>query len=557
MGRTGPRGGASLVVLGLSFSLLLVTFAELVGNFAARLDTTPAEAFIADSMKAHDRSNYFPISLGSFPRNSAAQTDDGVLPEDADNRATVRLAIVSIDPANRTAAVRASVLLLSNVLHRVGVQLSPHAAVQPVVDRLSFVLPEDTDRALTLLMAACGPRLDDECTDVVHIPVPLRSLTFSRGAEGLASTPAFSTTLNLPLGDATPRSYPGDGYVLRLRAVLAVPPPLTIDGADAVDGNALPVSALVQPGDIVSGRQVVALVHNGAIEPPDVATINFYVFRLTSTKLYVYGMALAPLLFALLLVGLLRRRRGNGGNGGNGGSGGGWAQSADILVGLIAATLTLLPLRAVLVPDELKSEVVTRVDLLLAIQVAMLITVAALGRMQTGATPPPPGGGTPGLLHRGARILQHPLGTVIALVMVGVIVAVSPGLPWRRELGVTMGPRDVEHTIVLVLGVSIVALTSADRALAPLIRDRLHTWWVAWIRLIVLQGAAVGALLLSLFDLIDSSDTIDQPDWGMGLASIAALIAVALTTALTQSAEVTRGTPSGATRGWDVAAVAG
>ena len=84
--------------------------------------------------------------------------------------------------------------------------------------------------------------------------------------------------------------------------------------------------------------------------------------RPASTKLYVFVLAVLPLIFALLLLIVFVRRPA------------GAAIRGEVIAGIAATLLAVLPIRLVLVPSELTG--LTLVDYLLGLEMALLAGLA-------------------------------------------------------------------------------------------------------------------------------------------------------------------------------------
>jgi hypothetical protein len=104
--------------------------------------------------------------------------------------------------------------------------------------------------------------------------------------------------------------------------------------------------------------------------PTDVRLVDFLYTRNALTTGYVYAVAAAPLVFAIVLAQLIFRR----------------IRSrptvkplelGTLYVGLAAAGLTILPLRSTLIPAEIQGSSLTRLDFILGAELGLLAFLAA------------------------------------------------------------------------------------------------------------------------------------------------------------------------------------
>jgi hypothetical protein len=95
--------------------------------------------------------------------------------------------------------------------------------------------------------------------------------------------------------------------------------------------------------------------------------INMVISRSTLVAVYTYGVTAAPLVFAIvigqLMLALVSKR---------------YVEIATLYAGLAAAGLTVLPLRAALIPSDVPQTSLTRVDLILAYQLGLLAKLAGI-----------------------------------------------------------------------------------------------------------------------------------------------------------------------------------
>ena len=189
-------------------------------------------------------------------------------------------------------------------------------------------------------------------------------------AEPLASSPGFAMEklfdpaglvndqsiplqqqVDLPLTGWSSTSYPNDWYAFEGIIYTSVDAPL------GLSSNAtFPVTALTI-GDDLLDQHVTTFTEAKRHNLP----IAVIVERDATTVAYVYAMSLVPVGFALLLLHQLFLRRGE-------------RVVGDTLAAIVAAVLTVLGIRQVLVPPFIDG--ITRVDLILGVGLALVLCLA-------------------------------------------------------------------------------------------------------------------------------------------------------------------------------------
>jgi hypothetical protein len=172
---------------------------------------------------------------------------------------------------------------------------------------------------------------------------------------------SLSDDVELPLL-ATPASYPGDIYGLDVLASARLP--LLFDyGPNS--GNLLPLELLGGTDPSLADQDVAVYPLN--LKGGTGAFLIAGFKRPLLTQLYVVGLALIPMLFVFITWSLFVRHRPRHA-----------PPNADFLTGLAASILALLPLRAALVPQDLAPLAITRIDLILGLELALFAGVGVL-----------------------------------------------------------------------------------------------------------------------------------------------------------------------------------
>jgi len=159
-------------------------------------------------------------------------------------------------------------------------------------------------------------------------------------------------TLNLPL-TGQPQAYPFDAFEFSPPTTFSVRLPRGIElPPRKVRGVAVPVEGLPVRLEIFTNPATDAFQWQLIAESflSERALFAVRAERQGSTKFFIGAVLLVPLLFVFLLALALRRRAATEGA----------PDLRDLLLGLIGATLALLPLRQVLVPAEF--ETLTLID---------------------------------------------------------------------------------------------------------------------------------------------------------------------------------------------------
>jgi hypothetical protein len=179
----------------------------------------------------------------------------------------------------------------------------------------------------------------------------------------------FDVPIELPL-TGSPQEYPHDQYTSFASLELVVPPALSL-GVQTYDfGTLVPYTLHAAAGPALDNTSV-RVFHNIeeiGYDPADVHVLNIQlvVSRDAQTKLFVYTVALVPIVLFLALVSILVQHRRRADN------------PLGSLIGFGAAFLSVLPLRQVLIPGEVAG--LTRVDYVLAGQLALPVAALLLVR---------------------------------------------------------------------------------------------------------------------------------------------------------------------------------
>jgi hypothetical protein len=234
-----------------------------------------------------------------------------------------------------------------------------HISVQAPVNDISNTpagqLPL-SGRQYTLLVRGCG---QSPCSSNGLVDMPYTSF--------VEETPAmvtFQTDVTLPLaGD--PRQFPSDRYSLGTR--------LDVLRNDISVGQEQPMQLFVLDGGGPPDLEA------GLIRPQvDPYELDLDLNRSQTIAAYVYVVALVPCVFAALIyqwIGSTARIR--------------RLEMSGLYGALAAVGLTLLPLRAVLIPPEIQTVSLTRVDLILAAQLGLLAGIATKAHWEWALRPPP------------------------------------------------------------------------------------------------------------------------------------------------------------------------
>jgi hypothetical protein len=179
----------------------------------------------------------------------------------------------------------------------------------------------------------------------------------------------FDVPIELPLA-GNPQEYPHDQYTSIASLELVVPPTLSL-GVQSYDfGTLVPYTLHAAAGPALDSTSV-RVFHNIeeiGYDPSDVQVLNIQlvVSRDAQTKLFVYTVALVPIVLFFALISILgqHRRRAD--------------DPLGALIGFGAGFLSVLPLRQVLIPGEVAG--LTRIDYMLAGQLALPVAALLLVR---------------------------------------------------------------------------------------------------------------------------------------------------------------------------------
>lgn len=256
-----------------------------------------------------------------------------------------------LDPLKRTLTTHVSLAasrdFLKGIRYEVGGQTYNLATATPPAP-----LDSETMR-IELTACASGTRF---------ICPPSQPLTLRMADLAMSLFPrSLSDDVELPLL-ATPASYPGDIYGLDVLASARLP--LLFDyGPNS--GNLLPLELLGGTDPSLADQDVAVYPLN--LKGGTGAFLIAGFKRPLLTQLYVVGLALIPMLFVFITWSLFVRHRPRHA-----------PPNADFLTGLAASILALLPLRAALVPQDLAPLAITRIDLILGLELALFAGVGVL-----------------------------------------------------------------------------------------------------------------------------------------------------------------------------------
>jgi hypothetical protein len=197
------------------------------------------------------------------------------------------------------------------------------------------------------------PCILQACTYQTSVQIPLGDL--------LSETSTYLTTIDLFVY-AIPAAYPQDTYVIPLTPQLVFPSNIIIPGNSVFSqsGSVTTATTITDGGGII-GKDAVIASNNGGTQ--------ILISRPGLDQSLTFAMAAIPALLGFLVFCLFlgARKRAVGGDSG-----------IAVIIGLLAAWLTILPLRAVLVPQELTLAPQTRVDDLLIFDAAVVFLFITL-----------------------------------------------------------------------------------------------------------------------------------------------------------------------------------
>jgi hypothetical protein len=194
------------------------------------------------------------------------------------------------------------------------------------------------------------------CTTQYSVQIPLGDI-LPPGTP----TSTFRSTIDLP-DDANPAMYPQDKYVVNIFPRLILPANLVMPGNSIFRINhGVSTSTNLTKGGGIADKNVVLLTNPGGNM---IVISRPWLDQALTCAVSVIPAVLGLLVFCLVLGG---HKRVVGSDSG-----------LTAIVGLLAAWLTILPLRTVLVPAELASTPLTRVDDLLIFDAAVVFLFMAL-----------------------------------------------------------------------------------------------------------------------------------------------------------------------------------
>jgi hypothetical protein len=161
-----------------------------------------------------------------------------------------------------------------------------------------------------------------------------------------------------------PEQYPSDVYRVSATVSLELPDGIVINSP--LDEFSHMVSTAVQAASTLSGRDTYYIAQDTDTEILELRDLQFAIVRDFWSRTFIYSVVFTPLLLALVIGDLIRRmglRRPE--------------SAAVVLISLAAVLLTLLPLRAVLVPPDIPD--LTRVDRALTAELMLFLSIFVLG----------------------------------------------------------------------------------------------------------------------------------------------------------------------------------
>jgi hypothetical protein len=176
----------------------------------------------------------------------------------------------------------------------------------------------------------------------------------------------FTTTLPFTTF-GTPSEFPNDGYEIFSRVAVV--------GGSLTTPESLPLDAYVDPPSVDLSNVAVNVVPDSAIPTFGQLTqidhngrlLSLVALRSPLAVGYAYVIALVPLVFALA-IGYVMSAHFVGKP----------MDMATLYAGLAAAALVILPLRAILIPIDIQGFSLTRIDLVLGLDLGVLTGLASL-----------------------------------------------------------------------------------------------------------------------------------------------------------------------------------
>ena len=218
----------------------------------------------------------------------------------------------------------------------------------------------------TLDLVMCHDESDPDCMSASSVQIPLGELLVPTGKTVTATVVTRQLDLFV---DANPGAFPQDEYVVSLDPVLTLPDDVkSITDSDSSEPSWVPVDlSFSRDAGLVDKRVVVLYAGHGQQEFGYQVVIS----REGLDQGLTYAMSLTPAFLGLLVFFLAFR------------VGKKLDPVLTVILGLLTAWLTILPLRVVLVPLELGDTPLTLVDDLLIFDAALVLffTVWAFTRI--------------------------------------------------------------------------------------------------------------------------------------------------------------------------------
>jgi hypothetical protein len=269
--------------------------------------------------------------------------------------ANVSINFSALDVANSSMTTRLAIELSQPVVS--GLVLSGHSASSPLNasnSRQWMGLP------VTLQLVMCHYEFRPDCMSASSLQIRLGDLLMLKG--GVASAALVTRQLDL-FADANPGAFPQDKYVVSLDPELFLPDGVKLTGTSGSSFDSVVVGLNLSRGTGLVDKRVVVL-HEGIGQ--EEFGYQVVVSRERLDQYLTYAMSLTPAFLGLLVLCLafgLGRRLDFG---------------LTVILGLLTAWLTILPLRAVLVPAELGATPLTRADDLLILDAALVLLFTVL-----------------------------------------------------------------------------------------------------------------------------------------------------------------------------------
>jgi hypothetical protein len=204
-------------------------------------------------------------------------------------------------------------------------------------------------------------RLDDQAFRHQEVSFPLSELLGVQSSP--TSTLSLTSTRELTLPSQVDlQVFPSERFASQVFVTARLPAGVVAGAGDGPSYLTLHVHAFID--DNLTGWAFDVGTFSHAVDPEHMPWVAIRVRRTWFVQLYTYLLALSPIALIVVTLHLGTRSRGTG------------ATISSVVIPLAAATLTVLPLRAVLVPTDVSG--LTRVDMLLGLEFTMMMAAAVL-----------------------------------------------------------------------------------------------------------------------------------------------------------------------------------